>query len=106
MWPVVRALGGVRTTVVGVVFLLLVFMFIAMENTNHFGWGFRFIDTAILFAALLPIVLLLDGAFMIAAFIRRRRMATKLDEEAHAIVLGYILVVWGGCALFFLSMLL
>jgi hypothetical protein len=88
----------------GVVLLIALFLFAALSNMDHFGWGFRFLHAAVVFAALQPVIVLVDSGLLAVSVFRRKRRAEPIDGEARAIMMGYVIVTWGSCAYFILAL--
>lgn len=89
----------------GMVLIVALFLFAAMGNMGHFGWGFRFLKAAMIFAALLPLIVLVDSGLLAVSLFQRKRRAEPIDEEAKAIMMGYVIVTWGSCVFFVLALL-
>src|SRR5687767_14904299 len=105
MHPLIRALGSRRVAIMGVVLIIALFLLLAMRNAGHFAWGFRFLNAAVLFAALQPLIVLVDSGLLAVSLFRRKRRAELIDEEAKAIIMGYVIVTWGSCVFFILALL-
>lgn len=87
-----RNLGWPRVVIAGALLLLGIFFVFALSQAGHFGWGFRFLDAALRYALIAPVILLVDTVVAIVQLIARRRQQ-ELPQQRGGLV-GYLLVMW------------
>jgi hypothetical protein len=56
----IRVLGTARLAVAGVVLGVGAFLLLALSQASHFGWGFQFLDAAVIFAVIAHVVVFVD----------------------------------------------
>lgn len=95
----VPILGRVRLWIAGVLIGCAVFLFIAMGQGYHFGWGFEYLDLAIDFGIYVTVVMLVE-TLLIARRLwpqkaRSGEVARQQEVELLCMYLIAIWVLWG-----------
>lgn len=96
----VKSLGLPRVLVGGCMLAAGAFFMFALSQAGHFGWGFWFLDAALRFALLAPVVLLVDTVLAVAQLIAGRREEHLSQRRLHLLL--YLVVVWVLWGLYFL----
>jgi hypothetical protein len=95
----VPILGKVRLWFVGVLLGCAVFLFIAMGQGYHFGWGFKYLEIAIRFGVYLTVLMVIETLLIARRLwpqkVRSGEVSRQQEVELLCIYLIAIWVVWG-----------
>lgn len=90
----VRVLGTARLAVAGVVLGVGAFLLLALSQASHFAWGFQFLDAAVIFAVIAPVVVFVDTVVLAVRSFRRWRTTEQHEPAATELRWIYMVLMW------------
>jgi len=92
------SLGPTRVCFIGIVICFWIFVILVFLNASHFGWGFQYLEIAIIcafyFAHYFPIVLVLDAIALGGSLFMSRKTSVPIREGHYQIVGIYLVFSW------------
>ena len=97
----VKILGWPRFLLAALLVATGCFLAFALSQASHFGWGFGYMDAALRYALLVPVVLVVESLLVLARLIRRSAQSQLEQARAQEVLTLYLLGMWGLWGLYF-----
>ncbi|MCB1601211.1 MAG: hypothetical protein KDI66_14440 [Xanthomonadales bacterium] len=90
----IKVIGAWRIAIAGAFLFLGAFFSVAMVNAEHFGWGFNFLDAAIVYALIWPLFVVVDTIIFVVLRMRSDVRAANSCENGFGVEVSYFLINW------------
>ena len=71
-----------------------VFFSVSMMNAGNFGWGFAFLDAAIVYALIWSAFVVIDALIFLAQHMMSTGRTRRAEKDGHGVEAIYFLINW------------
>lgn len=101
----IKSIGLWRVAIAGTFFSAGVFFFVSMMSAGNFGWGFAFLDAAIVYALIWPAFVVIDALIFLAQRMNSAGRSQRAEQDGHGFEVIYFLINWFSAGFYLLAMM-